>query len=91
MDKLSVNKKEIKEYHKLIIISELAPLKEHIKMIELKKGCSFQEFEKRIKSTSEIFSEWDDYIEWKAYRTKLEELENRIEEIEKVHHVEVTD
>jgi hypothetical protein len=91
MDKLKVNKSEIKEYHKLIAKSELTPLKEHVKILEQKKGCNFQEFEKRIKSQSESFSDWDDYIEWKAYQAKIDELNNKIKKIEKVNHVEVTE
>ncbi len=91
MDKLKVNKREIKEYSKLMLISELAPLRERIKMLEQSKRCTFEKFEERIKSKSEEFTDWDDYIEWKAYQTKLEELQNRIKEIEKVNHVEITE
>ncbi len=76
---------------KLILISELAPLKEHIKLYEQTKGCKFQEFEERIKTQDENFSDWDDYIEWKAYQLKIEEIEKKIMELEKVSHVEVTE
>ncbi len=65
---------------KMILISELAPLREHIKMLEKSKGCTFEKFEERIKSKSEEFTDWDDYIEWKAYQNKIEELQNRIKE-----------
>ena len=74
MDKLKVNKREIKDYHKLMLISELAPLKEHIKLYEQTKGCKFQEFEERMKTQDENFSDWDDYIEWKAYQLKRTEV-----------------
>ena len=79
MDKLKVNKSEIKEYHKFKTISELTPLKEHVKILEQKKGCNFQEFEKRIKSQPESFSDWDDYIEWKAYQAKIDDGKKKME------------
>ncbi|SHJ68484.1 hypothetical protein [Desulfofundulus thermosubterraneus] len=75
---LEVSKSEIKEYQKLKIISEMVLLKEHIKLFEQKYGCSFIEFERRIKQTAEDFESWDDYLEWKAYQRSFEGLKRRL-------------
>jgi len=72
---------EIKEYEKLKIISQLTPVREKLRFFEKKYGCSFDEFEKRIKEGKEKFEEWDDYIEWKAYVESLRDLERRLREI----------
>jgi hypothetical protein len=76
-----VSSDEIKEYEKLKIISQLTPVKEKIRFFENKYGCSFEEFEKRLKEGEENFEEWDDYIEWKAYVESLRDLELRLREI----------
>ncbi len=78
---ITVSSDEIKEYEKLKIISQLTPVKEKIRYFEKKYGCSFEEFEKRLKERDENFEEWDDYIEWKAYVKSLKNLEQRLREI----------
>jgi hypothetical protein len=64
---------------KLEIISELAPIKEKIKLFEKKYKCNFKEFEKRMfKLNEENYEMWDDYIEWKAYIHRYNELNKRL-------------
>jgi len=51
-------------------------------MFEEKYGMTIEEFERKIKSSEESFEAWDDYIEWKAYVKKLEELKSRLRDVE---------
>ncbi|RQD74322.1 MAG: hypothetical protein D5R97_07955 [Candidatus Syntrophonatronum acetioxidans] len=87
MSDLKVFKEEIKEYKRLKIISEMAPIREYIKNLEEKHKCNFDEFQARLKEESENFDKWDEYIEWKAYEKKLEELKNYMKEIENAEDI----
>ncbi len=85
---LSITKKEVIEFKKLEIISQIASIKSKIELFESKYGCKFEDFEKRIKAKQdEDFGEWDDYIEWKAYVRTLEELKEKLKEIENAKDV----
>lgn len=87
---LSVTKKEIIEYKKLEIISQIASIKSKIELFESKYGCKFEDFEKKIKDKQdEDFEEWDDYIEWKAYVRTLEELKEELKKIENAKDVRI--
>ncbi len=78
-----VSKEDIKRYLKLDIFSELTILKEKVRMFEKKYKCSLKEFEKRIKkSDKEVFEEWDDYIEWIGYVKRIQELEQKMRDID---------
>ncbi len=78
---LDIHKKEIKQYKKLKIIGNLALIKEHIKLFEKKYGLTFHEFEKQVSEEAEDFKKWDDYIEWKAYQKKLNDLNKILDDI----------
>lgn len=78
---LNIHENEIKQYKKLKIIGDLAPIKEHIKLFEKKYGLTFHEFEKQVSKESEDFEKWDDYIEWKAYHKKLNDLIKTLDDI----------
>ncbi|HBX52247.1 MAG TPA: hypothetical protein DEH02_14380 [Bacteroidales bacterium] len=59
--------------------------KEKLKLFRIRYRISFKEFEKKINSSKkEIFSEWDDYMEWKAcinmkkkYEAEKKDIGNR--------------
>ena len=87
---LLITKKEVLEYKKLEIISQIASVKCKIELFESKYGCKFEEFEKKMKAKQEEnFEEWDDYIEWKAYVMTLKELEEKLREIEDAKDVRI--
>jgi hypothetical protein len=56
-----VSKEDIITIEKLKIISELAPIRERIKMFERKYNCSIEEFKKKLEESEEDFEAWDDY------------------------------
>ncbi len=77
-----VRETEIKQYQKLKLLGDIAPIKEHIKLFENKYNMNFAEFEKNIKSNKEDYEKWDDYIEWKAYQHKLDDLNKQYAGVE---------
>ena len=88
---LKIAKDEIKEYEKLKILSQVAAVKEKIDLFEKKYQCTFSKFSKILmKKDSEDFSTWDDYIEWKAYVKTLDNLKQKIEEIEDAEDITIT-
>ena len=50
----------------MILISQIAPVKERIKSFEMKHRCNLDAFEEILKHLPEDFERWDDFIEWKA-------------------------
>lgn len=81
---------EVKEYKKLKLISEMVPIKERIKLFENKYDSNFKNFEKKIKQQPEDFKLWDDYIEWKAYQNKFEEIKEKIGEVKNAKDITIT-
>jgi hypothetical protein len=87
---LSVTKKDIIEYKKLEVISQMSSIKSKIEQFESKYGCKFEDFEKKLREErDENFEEWDDYIEWRAYVKTLEELKGKLREIENAKDVRI--
>ncbi len=82
MERIEVFKEEIKEYEKLKIISELAPIKEYLRLLEQKYQCSLSEFVSKILDEPESFEKWDDYIEWKSYQKKYDKLKDKMGKID---------
>ncbi len=66
----------------MILISQIAPVKERIKSFEMKHRCNLDAFEEILKHLPEDFERWDDFIEWKAYVDRLKDLESRLKKIE---------
>jgi len=88
---ITVSKDEIKRYLKISILSEMTLTKEKIKTFEKKYGCTFEEFEETIKSSDkEVFEQWDEYIEWKAYIESLNELERKMRAIENAKDIKIS-
>ena len=77
MSEVVISKRDVLAHERLRVISELAPIRE---LFEEKYGMTLEAFEKKLKSSVESFEAWDDYIEWKAYVKKLEELKSRLRE-----------
>lgn len=55
---------------------------EKIRLFERKYGQTWGEFSKAVEAASEEdFSQWDDYIEWKAYIKAAKDLAFKIDEV----------
>ena len=80
---LKIYKKDITELYKLDVLHDIHVLREKIEYFKKEYKCNFLEFETKVKSSKkEVFSEWDDYIEWKAYINTLNTRQNEIKEID---------
>jgi len=57
---ITVSKEDVITIKKLKIISEIAPIKEKIKLFKRKYECSIEEFEEKLEKNEENFEQWDD-------------------------------
>lgn len=48
-----------------------------------KKYGTFSRFEKKVYAQPEDFTQWDDYMEWKACRQEYEECQTRLGELKR--------
>ena len=77
---VTINKDTLKE---ILVLEELAKLhatKARIKQFEDKYRLSFEAFSQKIKD-KEIFEEYDDFIEWKAYQQLRNAINQKIADI----------
>ncbi len=88
---IRISKMEIKEYEKLKVIAQMAPIAAKIQQFEEKYKMKLTSFENTIKKEEENFEKWDDLIEWKGYVKALAELERKIKEIENAQDVRITE
>ena len=87
---IEISRKEIKEYEKLKIISELTMIREKNRLFEKMYECSLDEFKQRFANKDENFDEWDDFIEWTAYKESERNLIEKLEEIENAQDINIT-
>ena len=90
MKQIEIYESEVRQYKKLQIISELTLIREHVNVFKKKYDCTIKQFEEEINNSDENFEKWDDYIEWKAYQKKLEELKNQIGDIDNAKDIKIT-
>ena len=77
---VTISKDSLKE---IIILEELAKLhatEARIRRFEDKYQLSFEAFSKKIKD-QEVFEEYDDFIEWKAYQELKGAIKQKIGDI----------
>ena len=73
-----VSKKDVENYLKMKLYTELTLIKEKLSLFEKKYKCDFFQFEKRInEAEEEDFDRWDDYMEWKAFYKKYNHLKEK--------------
>jgi hypothetical protein len=77
-----ISKQEIGQWLYLNQLSEKLLLEEKIRLYEKKYNQTLKSLEKHINShKTEDFEKWDDYIEWKAYKDILVEINKKIDDI----------
>lgn len=69
-----ISKAHIKELYSANLLYELHLVDSRILLFQKKYNTIFLEFEKKIKSEKESFDKWDDYLEWKGYQRKYDQL-----------------
>jgi hypothetical protein len=76
---LEINKQDIENYVKMKFYTELTLIKEKLSLFEKKYKCDFSHFEKKVMDAKEEnFEQWDDYMEWKAFYKKYNQLKEKI-------------
>ncbi len=76
-----INREKIKDLYFADLLYSMHIAMEKIKNFENKYNKSFSEFETHVKSSEENFSEWDDYLEWKAIEKSFIALQREKEDI----------
>ncbi len=79
----TLNSEIAKNYFYADILYQIHLAEDKISYFSAKYKSSFDEFKIRVKSTStEEFSLWDDYMEWKAFQNNYTMLINQKNDIE---------
>jgi len=80
---ITVRKQEVANWLLLDYQAKLFTPQEKLRFFEQKYQQSRNTFEQQIKTASkENFSQWDDYMEWKAYIKMVEEIVTKINEVQ---------
>ena len=81
---ITVRKQEVANWLLLDYQAKLFTLQEKLRFFEQKYQQSWNTFETTNKNRFQrkIFSQWDDYMEWKAYIKMVEEIVTKINEVQ---------
>ncbi len=77
-----LNSEIIKNLYYANILYEIHTVEDKLSFFESKYKTTFEKFEIAIKNSTEDFEKWDDYMEWKAFHKKYEELSSQKKDIE---------
>ena len=81
-----VNIKQVSRLMLLEAYAEKHTAEEKIRFFKSKYDLILPELETQLhKSKEEHFAHFDDYMEWKAYENYLEEINERIQELQSGH------
>ena len=75
----TIPKREVADLLKLDLMARLREVKEKEALYRRTHQQSFEAFEETVQQGEEEFGQWDDYLEWKAYRRVRQDLEQKIE------------
>jgi hypothetical protein len=79
---ITIYKQEIAEWLLMEYHAALHTVREKIRLFEQKYNQPWSEFKQQVEqATQEDFSQWDDYIEWKAQMKICNDLCGKIEEV----------
>ncbi|MCU0285447.1 MAG: hypothetical protein MUF15_03505 [Acidobacteria bacterium] len=77
-DSANAAAKEMEDFLRMKFLTELTLIKEKLSLFEKKYKSDFPHFESTVKNAEEEdFEQWDDYMEWKAFYNKYNELQKR--------------
>ena len=86
---IEISKKEILEYEKLKLLSQITITQEKIDLYRNKYQKNLEQFEQNINSEQENFTKYDDLIEWKAYVKSLKTLKKKLEELSNAKDIRI--
>ncbi|HLP47888.1 MAG TPA: hypothetical protein VK469_18230 [Candidatus Kapabacteria bacterium] len=77
-DSANAATEEMEDFLRMKFLTELTLIKEKLSLFEKKYRSDFLHFESTVKNAEEEdFEQWDDYMEWKAFYKKYNELQKR--------------
>lgn len=78
-DMWTVSKDDVADLLRLDVMARLREAKEKESLFERVHQQSFEAFEQDVLRGNEDFEQWDDYVEWKAYRNVRQDLEQKMD------------
>lgn len=75
----TVSKNEVADLLRLDLMARLREAKEKESLYRRTHQQSFETFKQTVRQGEEDFEQWDDYVEWKAYRKVRRDLEQKID------------
>ena len=79
---ITIQKQKVADWLMAEYLATSHAVKEKIRLFERKYGQTWEEFSKKVEvAAEEDFTQWDDYIEWKAYVKTAKELAFKIDEV----------
>lgn len=75
----TVSKNEVADLLRLDLMARLREAEEKERIYRQRHQQSFETFEQTVQQEEEDFEQWDDYVEWKAYRNVRRDLEQKID------------
>ena len=85
IDKWTISKTEVADLLKLDLLARRREVEEKLALFERTYGQAFDAFEQTTLGGEEDFTRWDDYLEWKAYRQVQEEIQQKLEALNRGH------
>lgn len=75
----TVSKNDVADLLRLDLMARLREAKEKEALYQQTHQQPFKAFEQEVNQGEEDVGQWDDYIEWKAYRRVRQDLEQKID------------
>jgi hypothetical protein len=75
----AVSKHKVADLLRLDLTARLREAKEKETLYKQAHQQSFEAFEQMVRQEDEDFAQWEDYLEWKAYRNVRRDLEQKID------------
>ncbi len=79
---LKINKEHVSMLMLIEAYAEKHKAEERIDLFKVKYKQNFSEFEKHVYDREESFEQYDDLMEWKAYENALNDIKQRIHELQ---------
>lgn len=79
---ITIQKQNVATWLMAEYLATLHNANEKIRLFEEKYGQPWEQFSKKIEAASvEDFTQWDDYIEWKAYIKVAQDIAFKMDEV----------
>ncbi|MBF0457758.1 MAG: hypothetical protein HQK99_07675 [Nitrospirae bacterium] len=78
---LTIKKSDVADSLLLELMADMHVVKDKLAYFEKKCNMSYEVFEQAVKTRNEDYRQWDDYIEWKAYRHLFEDINRKVSDI----------